>query len=90
MSFRCIAEFVFAGRPTRGPSLVPDVGSVTGAVCTAPATLLASNKKEGWEGGTTGGPTGVLREFQAFAPPEREVLGIFFFLSQHFNGFVHT
>ena len=64
------AEFVFAGRPTRGPSLVPGVGRVTGAVCTAPATLLASNKK-GWEGGATGGPTVVLREFQAFAPTER-------------------
>ena len=31
-------------------------GSFTGAVCTAPATLLAFDKKEGWEGGSTDGP----------------------------------
>ena len=44
-------------RPIHSPTLCwSNGGSFTGAVCTAPVTLLASNKKEGWEGGTTGGP----------------------------------
>ena len=61
---RWIAEFVCAGRSTRGPSTVPSCaeaygGSFTGAVCTAPVT---QNKKEGWEGGTTAAPTVVVRK----------------------------
>ena len=49
VSFWWNAEFDFAGRPTRGPSLVPDVGSVTGAVCTPlqPHSWPQTRKKVG-------------------------------------------
>ena len=50
-----------AGRPTRGPSIVPSCAGAYGGSCTAArmrgsSPLLAQNKKEGWESGSTGGP----------------------------------
>ena len=53
-------------------------GSFTGASCTAPVTLLAKNKKEGWEGGTTGGPLvvkGIRRVAEVHLRPAHEEVG---------------